>query len=877
MRKFILKLIKRPHLERDLDRELEFHRAMSERPFGDWTRVREEARELWTFTFIENLMRDFRYACRVLAKSPSFTLVSLLTLSLGIGINTAVFTLYDSLTYRLLPVQAPEELVRVVRKSGDALQPTSVSYSEFESLRNGMKAVADVIATSSSQTILGSLTPSSGIREGIKTQFVAGDYFDVLGTKFSPGRALNRSLDRDEQAVAVVSYTFWTRRLSADPAVVGKIINLGGVRLTILGVTPKGFYGTDLPPHMPDVWVPLAMQSQVLAGADWMHDNTARALHVLARRKAGVTADQVSEKLLQTGGIETSGDGRKSWLTATDATAFQTNMGGFRGTGTIGLILMGAVGVILLIGCVNLVNLTLSRNAARQREIGVRLAIGASRRRIVQQLFAESLVLGISGGMIGFGISALLCHWIRIGTLAALERISDEVFGGFQLNVAPDWRVFAYTLAVSILTAALVGILPALGSTQTDLESSLKSDGPRRGQRHLLLTAQIAASFILLAGAGLLFRGAWQSRSADPGFGVDKILVMSMDLTTVDGASDDRAAVLRRVLDRTRSLPEVTSLALVDRSPFLGTGAGQFENEDHRQLRCRFNRVSGGYFDTLKIPILAGRSFSQAGGAGGDLEVVVSEAAAQFYWPGQNPLGRHIAVDPRSRIGFSGSFYTVVGVAKVVRNTFLSKVDNHYLYFPKPVSDAGGWVLVRTRHSPELAIPSVRDALMGVNPALASHAYLITLEQGPVQIQKLMTDLPGTVALVLGVLALMLASVGVYGVVMYLVAQRVRVIGIHMALGAQRLDIIWLILRESLGCVAKGALVGLLGAACLSGMLATLAQTPDLPDLTYQAGAFDPITLVIALLALAFAVTAACLLPVYRATRVDPVVALRSN
>ncbi|MCU1262225.1 MAG: hypothetical protein JWO80_5110 [Bryobacterales bacterium] len=873
MRKFILKLRKRPHLERDLDEEMKLHREMSDRQFGNSTRIREDARELWTFPFIESLIRDFRHACRVLAKSPSFSLVSLLTLSLGIGINTAVFTVYDSLTYRLLPVREPEEIIRVVRQSGDALQPTTVSYPEFEGLRHGLKAFTDATATSSSQTILGALTPATGIREGIRAQFVAGDYFDVLGIKCNPGRALHN----DEQVVAVVSYTFWIRRLNGDPAISGRVINLRGVPVTILGVAPKGFYGTDLPPHMPDFWIPFAAQSRVLSGADWVHDNTARALHVLARRKPGVTLKQVSEELRQIGGIEISGDGRKSWLTATDATAFQTNMGGFRGTGTIGFILMGAVAAILLIGCVNLVNLTLSRNAAREREIAVRLAIGAGRRQIVQQLCAESLVLGIAGGALGFGLSVLLCHWIQVGALTALDRISNELFGGFQLNVAPDWRVFAYTLALSILTAAVVGIWPALTSTQTDLSSSLKTEGLRRGQRHLLLTAQIAACFILLAGAGLLFRGAWQSRSANPGFGLDRILIMSMDLTTIDAASDDRSAVLRRVLDRTRSLPEVTSLALVDRSPFLGTGAGLFENEDHKQLRCRFNRVSGGYFDTLKIPILAGRSFPQTDAGGGDAEVVVSEGAARFYWPDQNPLGRRIAVGPTSRIGLPHSFYTVVGVAKVVRNTFLSKVDNYYLYFPKPVSAAGGWVLVRTRHSPELALSSLRNALIEINPALASHAYLITLEQGPVQIQKLMTDIPGTVALMLGLLALILASVGVYGVVMYLVAQRIRVIGIHMALGAQRLDVIWLILREGLGCVARGTLIGVLGAACLSGVLATLVKTPDLPDLTYQAGVFDPVTFLIALAALALAVLAACLLPVYRATRVDPVIALRND
>ncbi len=650
----------------------------------------------------------------------------------------------------------------------------------------------------------------------------------------------------------MVSYPFWMRRLQEDPSIAGKTITLRGVPFTIVGVAPKGFYGSDLPPHMPDLWIPLAGQQ-------------ARTLHVLARRKPGVTIEQVSGKLQSIG------------LTATAATAFQTNMGGFRGTGTISLILMGAVGVILLIGCVNLVNLTLSRNAARKREIAVRLAIGAPRGRIVQQLWAESLVLGMGGGVIGLVLSRLLCDWIRLGAVAALDRISNELLGGFQPDVTPDWRVFAYTLGLSVLTAACVGIWPALGSIRTDLNSSLKSEGLRGSQRHLLLTAQIAACFILLAAAGLLFRGTWQSRSADPGFGLERILVMNMDLTTIDGSPAERAAVLRHVLDRTSSLPEVMSLALVDRSPFLGTGAGQFENDDHKQLRCRFNRVSGGYFETLHIPILAGRTFSEAETAQDGAEVVVSEAAARFYWPNQNPLGQRIAVGTRSRFGFGHSFYRVVGVAKVVRNTFLSKVDNYYLYFPKAVSDAGGWVLVRTRHAPEVALPSVRDALLEINPALAAHAYLISLEQGPVQIQKLMTDIPGTVALTLGLLGLVLASVGVYGVVMYLVTQRMRVIGIHMALGAQRLDVIWLVLREGLGCLVRGTLIGLAGAACLSAVLAGVVKSPDLPDLTYQAGVFDPVTFLFSLIALVVALGVACVWPVSRATRVDPVTVLRSN
>lgn len=874
MHKLILKLRRRFHLERDLDDEMKLHLELSDRTFGSYLRIREEARELWTFPFVENLARDLRHACRTLAKSPSFSLVSLFTLGLGIGMNTTVFTLYDALTYRLLPVQEPAQLIRVVRQqSAGTLQQANVSYFEFERLRSGLGDTADLIATSAPQIIFGMLPSANGAREGMRTQFVTGDYFDLLGVHAETGRTFHR----DDRQVAVASYTFWSRRLKADPAIVGKAIRLGSGEFTILGIAPKGFYGSDLPPHMPDLWIPLDMPRGVAPGGDWAQDQTARVLQVLGRRKPGVTVQQVSQELRKRGGTETSRDGGSSWLTAEEATAFQTNMGPFRGTGTIALILIGGVAVILLIGCVNLINLTLSRNAARQREIAIRRALGANRRRVVQQLCVESLVLGMLGGLTGLGISIFLCRRIQECALTLVERITGELFGAFQLNLAPDWRVFAYTLALSTVTAALIGIWPALEAAQADINPSLKSEGLRKRQRRLLLTAQIAACFVFLAVAGLLFRGAWQSRSADPGFRSDRILTMSVDLTFVGTGSSDRGAVLRQILARTQSLSEISSLVLVDRAPFLGTGAAQFGNENQMHLKCRFNRVSAGYFDTLEIPILSGRSFSQAEVERGEAEVVVSEAAAEFYWPNENPLGHRIYLDGRFKGGLPHLSYTVVGVAKVVRNTFLSKEDNYYLYFPKPASDEGGWVLMRTRNSPEEAIPSVRRALMEVSPAVASHAYVVTLEEGPVQIQKLMTDIPGVVALLLGVVALLLASIGIYGLVMYLVEQRIREIGIHMAIGAQRGDIVRLVLREGLSCVALGTGIGLLGAGFLSGLLAALVATPDLPDLTYKAGAFDPVTFLTAIAALALGVAAACLLPVWRATRVDPVIALRND
>ncbi len=873
MRKFLLKLRKRWNLDRDLEAEMQFHVETSNRSFGNATRVKEDARELWTFTSTENLLRDLRLACRSLRKSPSFTVVSLLTLSLGIGINTAVFTLYDAVTFRLLPVRAPQELFRVVTQSGDIFQQTRVSYPEFKNLRDGLAGLADVVATSPTQNVMGTVVPGSDTSEGVRVQFAAGNYFDVLGISLTA----KQSQGQGNQPGAVLSHTFWARRLKADATVMGEVIKIGGDPFTISGVAPEGFNGTDFPPHMPDVWLPLEAQPQILAGADWVHDQKANILQVVARRTTGTNMDQVSEALRRLGGVRISKDGSESWLAPVAATAFQTNLGSVRGTAAIAFVLMSAVAVVLLIGCVNLVNLTLSRNAARRREIAVRLAIGASRWRIVEQLCAESVVLGTASGVVGFALSLLFCHWIRIGALAALQGISREVFGGFQLDLTPDWRVCLYTLTLSMVTAILVGVWPALRSVDTALNSGLKEGGLPKRQRRILLTAQVSASFVLLATAGLLFRGAWQSRSSDPGFRLDNILLMSADLTMMDDASVDRKAVLKRILDGVGSIPEIASTALVDRSPFLGTGSSEMEDETGKPARCRFNRVSASYFDTLGIPLVAGRSFSRAEADDDDAEVIVSEGLAQFYWPGESALQRRIVIGRQFRGQFAHSSYTVIGVAKGIRNTFLSKEDRYYTYFPKPVSDAGGWVLLRTRHSPDEAASDVRSSLLKINPALAAHTYIISLASGPVQIQKLMTDVPGAVSLLLGILALILASVGVYGLVTYMVAQSIRIIGIHIALGAQRLNVVWLVLGEGLRCVAQGAVIGLVGAACLSGLLAVLVKAPDLPDLTYQAGVFDPVTFLASLSALVFAVTAACVMPVYRATRVDPMSVLRSD
>jgi predicted permease len=822
----------------------------------------------------------FRHIFRRLASTPGFTAMAVATLALGIGINTVVFTFYGSVAFRQLPVRGPEEMVRFEWRSG-GFPSDQFSWSEYERLAGITHSFRGVIATSTPQTFVCRLPDSTpGNTEIVRVRFVSTNYFQALGIRSEIGRPF----DSDDRAVALVSHDFWTRKLRSDPEVYGKTLSIQGVPISIAGVAPQKFVGTGAPPQTPDLWMPAAAQALVTSGVDWMHDDHARQWQVLARRRPGVTARLYSAELAVVSRAWPLELGRPVRLSAVKATFFQTDGGAFESFAAVCAVLMFAVGLVLLIGCVNLTNLIAARNSGREHEVALRLALGASRGQLIRQLCAESLVLGVLGGSAGLLLSDWVCQWLGTKAIELLQEIANGAIG-VTLDLSPDWRVLAGTGALSVITGIAVGIAPALRTSRSDISLTLKQgtagasgDVRIRRNRNLLLTAQVASCLILLAASGLLFRGASRSGEVRPGFDIKHLAVVGMDTRGIAGSGPARLALQRQVVGRIEALPEVASVAWADRAPFLGHGAGVFRSEQGALLGCIFNGVSDEYFATLGIPLVAGRTFTPPEIDQQPPLAVISDSTARRLWPGQDALGRKIALAAdwlRDAAGHDS--FTVIGVVKSVRSTYLSKDDEGYVYVPRRLHDAGALFLVRTRGMPNRSFQSLSTAVAQVHPNLPARTFLVSLEEGPVRIQELMARAPAVAAAILGGLALILACLGIYGVVSHLVSQRTREIGIRMALGAARRDIIAVVGSQTLRPVAWGAATGLLGAFGVSGLLRALIVMPDVPDLTYGAGAFDPVTFFGVLSVLGAVVVVGASVPMRRAILVEPAVALRSE
>ncbi len=823
---------------------------------------------------------NLRYVLRSLARTPGFTALAVATLALGIGINTVVATIYGSVAFRQLPVRAPEEMVRFRWRSG-GFPSDQFSWSGYERLATTTHSFAPVLATSTPQMVVCELPDAThGSAEVVRVRLVSTNYFDALGIRPEMGR----SFGSGDSAVVVVSHDFWTRKLRADPEIHDRTIRVQGTALLIVGVAPDGFAGTGVPPQQPDLWIPAAAQALVMPGIDWLHDDSAREWQVLARRRPGVTAGAYAAELEVLSSAWPLEAGRPVQVSAVKATFFQTDGGAFEGFVTVSKILMAAVGLILLIGCVNLTNLIAARNSGREHEVALRLALGASRGRLVRQFCAESLVLGLLGGVAGVFFSAWACNWIGIKAMELVQEIANGALG-VSLDFTPDWRVLAWTALLSVVTGIAVGILPALRVSSGNVSSALKQGTAGgfagvaiRRNRNILLSGQVASCLILLAAAGLLFRGASRSASVNAGFDFKHLALVGMDTRAMAGSAPARLELQQRAVERMQALPEIASVAWGDRAPFLGTGSGPFQNEQGAVLGCIFNGVSAEYFDTLRLPLLAGRTFTRQEVEQQPPIAVISESTAGRLWPRQNALGRKIAPATswlRDIAGYES--FTVVGVVKTVRSTYLSKEDEGYVYTPRRLHDTGALFLVRTRGTPERSFKPLSTALAEVNANLPARTFIVSLKQGPVRIQELMAQAPAVAASVLGGLALILACLGIYGVVSHLVSQRTREIGIRMALGASRRDIIAAVGSRTLRPAAWGTAAGLVGALGVSGLLRTLIVMSDMPDLTYGAGAFDPVTFLSVLIVLWAVVALAAFVPMRRATRVEPVVALRNE
>jgi predicted permease len=846
-------------------------RLAARRSFGGITQAKETQRELRGLPQLEVLRADVRYAVRTLRNNPGFTLVGVLTLALGIGVNTTLFTAFDTVALKPLPVADPGSVVRLERWFEPAMIGNvqyAFSYPEYLYFRDHATAFASLVASS---WIFGADSDTGKLRG----QTVSGNYFAALGIHAALGRTFVPDEDSVPGAhpVVVLSHAFWDRNYRRDSLVLGKTLKLNGAAFTIVGVAPEEFPGTSVPSQIPDFWAPVAMHGQLAPGNDWRNDADYREFVLLARLAPGATlrSAQAQAAVLMrqfaTGHLEPEKTvaltlQRPTYLGNTEDPRFLVAVAA----------LMMVVGLVWLIACANLANMLLARAAARQREIAVRLALGAGRGRIVRQLLTESTVLALMGGAAGL----VLANWCARFLWIDIQRTISGVLSGVTVGISlsPDLHVFAYTLLLALVTGVVFGLSPALQFTRTDLTTTLKQEGATFGARlsrsrfrSFLVAGQVTASMLLLVTAGLLVRGLLRSRDAQPGFDTRGVYLVKADF----GADPQKAADLeQRFYSQLQSRPELRHVA-VGTVPLLGTWT-PFIYTDRTNGRTLASYASTGYFATLGIPIVRGRDCTALENQRGTPVAVVSESTARLLWPNGDPLGKRFKLD----MHFDGTLkeFEVIGVVADVRFASLSRVDPAHVYVN---SGATGleWILVKAAGDRASALAAVRAGAAAADPDLPRSLFTIGLDQGPLHIQHVMAQTYAEFAALLAILAVTLAGIGIYGVMSYMVSRRIKEIGVLMALGADAREVLRAVILQGLRPVIVGGALGLLGAAGLSALLHSTLSFPGASDFLYGVPWWDPVTFAGITLFLAAIAALASAVPARRALRVDPMVALR--
>lgn len=792
---------------------------------------------------METLLQDARYAIRTLVKKPGFTAVVVITLALGIGANTAIFSVVNGVLIQPLPFKEPDRLV-AVRDTNPKFsnEPIGASFPNFKDWEE-QNQVFEHIAAYSGQTL-------TLIGEGeplrVSAQNVSSAFFAMLGAEPILGRTfLPEEEKTGQRKVVVLSHGFWRRRIGGDPAVLDRTLTLDGSAYTVVGVMPAGFrFLRDA-----DLWTPLNVPAalQQIRGA--------RFLQVVARLKPGMSLEQaragmgtLAQQLESEYSQSNSGWG-VSLVTLQDKLVGNVKLGL--------LVLLGAVGFVLLIACANVANLLLTRGTTRQKEIAIRVALGAGRRRVIQQLLTESTLLALLGG----GLGLLLALW---GT-DALRALSPSNLPRIE-EIRIDRGVVAFALTISLLTGLLFGLAPARQATRVDLQEALKegggsSAGRRKLLRGLLVISEIALSLILLVGAGLLGRSLLALLSVDPGFRTENLMTMELSLPQYKYRQElQQTEFFQQLLERAESLPGVRAVALTTILPLSGDESRNSFTIEGRESDgknwARLQTISPDYFRTMSIPLLKGSPFSTHDAKAGAPDVVIiNEIMAQRFWPDQDPVGKRIL------FGDSGS--TIVGVVGNIRHTGLGAEHEPEMYLP--VESSRTMVLVARADSEAIALAAPLRALV----------HSIDKDQ-PVENVRTMEEVvsrsvaqPRFLAILLSVfatLALALAAVGVYGVMAFSVAQRTREMGIRMALGAQPRDIFRLVLGEGMALAVIGVAAGLLGSFAVTRLMSSLL---------YRVSASDPVTFIVISLLLTGVALGASFIPARRALKVDPMVALR--
>ena len=846
---------------------------------------------------MEALWQDLRFAMRMLAKSPGFAFIAILTLALGIGANTAIFNVLDSVLLRTLPVLHPEQLAVLTdpddhgahfgSQSGDRSQ---LAYTEFEYLRDHNDVFFRLFAADSSlPEVEVTIGDSSGAadKETARVRLVSGDYFTALEVKPVVGRTFTSEVDRarGSSPIAVVSHAFWKQRFGLNPAVLGKSVQIHGTSFEIVGVAPPGFFGETVGEAV-DIWVPMMMQDAIYPGRDYLSPspqgivNGYMWLQVMGRLKPEITISQakasinvVFRRMLESSaGSTLTADERQHLFDQRlnlqpGARGSSTLHGNFGGSLKFLMIL---VGLVLLIACANVANLLLARGAARQKEFAMRLAIGAGRMRLIRQLLTESLLLATLGGVAGVS----LAHWAD----TLLLRMVYGATGSVQLKLEPDARVLGFTAGVTVFTAILFGLIPSLRITRLDLSPVLKSttlgvskDSMQSGlpMGKMLIVAQVAVSLILLVAAGLFVRSLAKLSEVNLGYNRENLLLFRVNAVAggYKGAATTR--LYQELLARISAIPGLRAVTVSHNGLFSHSESGDpIAVEDYTpkpgdEMESRMDHVGPLYFSTMGIPILMGREIEPQDNGNGTRAAVINQTFAQRFFPSVNPIGKHI----RNTYPGNPAGMVVVGVVSDAKYNSLRESTPPRVYAPlfNPMWEQTSAVYeARTFADPASVSGLLRQVVQATSGSLP--AIEIRTMSGLVD-DSLQTDrFVEQLSEAFGILAMLLATIGLYGIMAYTVARQTREIGIRLALGAEPGMVLWRVLRETLVLVLMGIAIGvplaIAGAYLMRSML-------------FGLGFADPVAILFATILLAAIAVIAGLLPARRASQVDPIIALR--
>jgi putative ABC transport system permease protein len=899
----LLILLRGEQIDRELDEEMRLHRELRERDrrkagasadeafyavqrhFGNTLQLRERGHAMWGWKWLEDFFQDTRFGLRSLRKNPGFSAVTILTLALGIGANTAIFSLIDTVMLRMLPVQKPEELVQVVRSSPRSGGVPSSYFTNpiWEQVRDHQEVFSSVMTWGDQRFDLS----QGGESHFVNGLYVSGDYFNTLGVRPAAGRLLTPRDDvRGCAGAVVLSYGFWRDHFGRAENAIGSSLSLNHIPFSIIGVAQPGFFGVDVGQNF-DVAIPICTEAIIDGKGSMLDHRSAWWIRVLGRPKPGITPEQATAGLrVMSPGVFTA-TVPQNWKPDIQKTYQQITLSavpGGRGLSDVRQaynqplrMMMGIVGLVLLIACANIASLMLARSATRRKEIAVRLAVGASRFRLIRQLLTECVMLSFAGAVLGI----LFARWGSFLLIRFISTTRDPVF----LDMSLDPRILGFAAGIAVLTGLLFGVLPALRSTKVSLSSAMKGgqSSEAESRAHLrpgrwIVASQVALSLVLLIVAGLFLHSFTNLINLDIGFDRSNVLIINANGHQLKLHAEESSALFKEILARLKSLPGTESASMSVLTPIsdrrwnsdfhLQSGGGPTGDD----TLANMNYVSPGYFTTLRSPILAGRDFNDHDVAGAPNVAVINETMARRFFPQTDPLGKYLLIEDMP--GTTTPPFQVIGILKDAKYGSLREETEPTIYFPVAQlakSPGPGGVIesltfeIRATSRPSALARGAAEAIAGVNKSIS--LTFRTLEEqvdDSLRQEQLLATLSGF----FGGLALLLAMIGLYGVMAYMVTQRQKEIGIRMALGAGSSSIVRLVLRT----------VGfILVVGVVAGVGISIATTRLLQKMLFNVSAHDTWTILVAVSVLAAVALIAGYFPARRASRLDPMAILRNE